>query len=240
MTGRITRPVRSFGVKNVDFGGIRSPSRAVRSISATLTGRMSTAPTASPARTASTTRSTPCWYDTPWGRSANAVSNHRSVERAHAVERSGPRRQPLPVTVRADEAEHAVALHRRERGGRNLARVASLEVPVEGLDQLVPRGVVVEPVDRLDAQLVGDEFAHEGECLLGRTGRPAGLVAPLVAVGPADAVTVVAVGDQHVVGREERADRIDPTLVGDPFDDVLHALDGDRGDRLGRFGEQLA
>ena len=32
--------MRSFGVKNVDLGGINSPSRAVRSISATLTGRL--------------------------------------------------------------------------------------------------------------------------------------------------------------------------------------------------------
>ena len=50
---------------------------------------------------------------------------------------------------------------------------------------------------------------------------------------------MVAVGDQHVVGREEGADRSDPVRVGHPFDDVLHAVDGDRGDRLGRFGEQL-
>ena len=58
---RTTRPVRSFGVKNVDFGGISAPSRAVRSISATLTGRISTAPAAAPDVTASTTWSTPCW-----------------------------------------------------------------------------------------------------------------------------------------------------------------------------------
>ena len=40
---RSTSPVRSLGVKNVDLGGISRPSRAVRSISATLTGRMRTA-----------------------------------------------------------------------------------------------------------------------------------------------------------------------------------------------------
>ena len=59
-SGRMTSPVSSFGVKNVDFGGITTPSRAVRSISATLTGRISTAACASPPATAATTRSTPC------------------------------------------------------------------------------------------------------------------------------------------------------------------------------------
>ena len=59
--GRITNPVNNFGVKNVDFGGITTPSRAVRSISTTLTGRMSTAAWAVPSATAAKTRSTPCW-----------------------------------------------------------------------------------------------------------------------------------------------------------------------------------
>jgi hypothetical protein len=39
---RMTSPVRSFGEKNVLFGGINSPSSAVRRISAMLTGRSST------------------------------------------------------------------------------------------------------------------------------------------------------------------------------------------------------
>ena len=39
-------------MKKVDFGGIRAPSRAVRSISATLTGRISTAAVADPEVTA--------------------------------------------------------------------------------------------------------------------------------------------------------------------------------------------
>ena len=60
-SGLITKPVRSFGVKNVLFGGIRTPSRAVRSISATVTGRIRTAAAASPPSTALTTSSSPCW-----------------------------------------------------------------------------------------------------------------------------------------------------------------------------------
>ena len=58
---RSTSPVRSLGVKNVDFGGISRPSRAVRSISAMATGRISTAAVARPAARASSTSSRPCW-----------------------------------------------------------------------------------------------------------------------------------------------------------------------------------
>ena len=56
---RRTRPVRSFGVKNVDFGGMSAPSLAVRSISATLTGRTRTAAWASPAARAAITDANP-------------------------------------------------------------------------------------------------------------------------------------------------------------------------------------
>ena len=235
--------MRSFGVKNVDFGGIRSPSRAVRSISATLTGRISTARdgVAGPHRIdhevdAVLVRTR--W----WSRPAKRVFQPQPVERPHTVERS---RHAAPATAR-----HRSAPTRHSTPSRSIAasvagprsRPASLRsnVPVERLDQLVPRDVVVEPVDRLDAQLVGDEFADERERLLGGTGAASpGRLATLVTVGAADPVAVVAVGDQHVVGRDHRGDRVDPHRVGHPFDDVLHAVDGDRGDRLGRLGEQL-
>ena len=59
---RTTKPVRSFGVKNVDLGGISRPSRAVRVISATLTGRISTGSHCSPVRRRQRrSRSRPCW-----------------------------------------------------------------------------------------------------------------------------------------------------------------------------------
>lgn len=58
---RMTRPVRSFGMKNVDFGGMSRPSRAVRSISVMLTGLISTAACAAPVSSACITSSTPCW-----------------------------------------------------------------------------------------------------------------------------------------------------------------------------------
>ncbi len=63
-SGRTTSPVRSFGVKNVDFGGIRSRSSAVRRISAIDTGRIRMPATARPEVTASTMWPTPCWYAT--------------------------------------------------------------------------------------------------------------------------------------------------------------------------------
>jgi hypothetical protein len=59
--GRTTRPVRSFGVKKVDFGGMSRPSRAVRSISASEVGRMRTPALACPERTAAVVSSNPCW-----------------------------------------------------------------------------------------------------------------------------------------------------------------------------------
>ena len=43
----------------------------------------------------------------------------------------------------------------------------------------------------------------------------------VVAVGPADAVAVVPVGDQHVVGGQHPLDLGDPVRVGDPLHDVL-------------------
>ena len=58
---RMTKPVLSLGVKNVDFGGISRPSRAVRSISATLTGLINTAAEARPLSTSSSVSSSPCW-----------------------------------------------------------------------------------------------------------------------------------------------------------------------------------
>jgi Protein of unknown function (DUF1269) len=61
LSERITNPVLSFGVKNVDLGGINRPSRAVRSISATLTGRIRTAAEACPLSTPQIASSRPCW-----------------------------------------------------------------------------------------------------------------------------------------------------------------------------------
>ena len=58
---RITNPVLSLGMKKVDVGGISRPSRAVRSISATLTGRISTAADARPLSTSPSVSSSPCW-----------------------------------------------------------------------------------------------------------------------------------------------------------------------------------
>ena len=54
-------PVRGLGWKKVVFGGIRSPEAALARIWATVAGRTSTPAWASPASTALTTRSTPCW-----------------------------------------------------------------------------------------------------------------------------------------------------------------------------------
>ena len=69
---RNSRPVRSFGQKNVDFGGISAPSPAVARICATVTGRSSTAHGAAPACSSATTSATPCWNARRWATPASA------------------------------------------------------------------------------------------------------------------------------------------------------------------------
>ena len=115
--GRITRPVRSFGVKNVDFGGIRS---------ALAGGALDLGDADGPDEHGRRRRRRPAPHrrrgrrraGTRRGASSSAkrVLQPEAVEGAQVVERSRPRGQPLPGTVRADEAEHTVALHRGERG----------------------------------------------------------------------------------------------------------------------------
>ncbi len=93
-------------------------------------------------------------------------------------------------------------------------------------------------MDRGHAQLLGDQLPNESQGLLGRTGVPAGGRPDLVAVGAADGVAVVAVGDQHVRARHGGADGLDPGRVGDPLDHVLHAVVHDAAQHLARLGEQ--
>ena len=59
---RITTPVAGLGAKNVDFGGMRPRALAIASMAATVTGRSTTAASASPDATLAAVRSTPCWY----------------------------------------------------------------------------------------------------------------------------------------------------------------------------------
>ena len=157
----------------------------------------------------------------------HAVRGGRRARSPATARRAPAHRRTLPVRgratalpVRSDQAEHAVAFHGSEGGGGDRARIAPLEGAVERIDQLLPRGLVVEPVDRLDAQLVGDEFADEGEPVR-RYWRISCIRMTFVAIRPADPAAVVTVGDQDVVGGQQRSDRIDPFLVGHPFDDVL-------------------
>ena len=94
-------------------------------------------------------------------------------------------------------------------------------------------------MDRLDAQLLGDELADEGQRLLGGRVVPAGAGAYVVAVGPGDGVAVVAIGDEHVVAGEVASDGVDPIGVGDSLDGVLDAVDGDRAELLAGLAQQL-
>ena len=97
---------------------------------------------------------------------------------------------------------------------------------------------MVEAVDRLHRELVGHEFVDEREGLVGRVRPVAVGGAHLVAVGAADPVAMVAVGDQDVVGADLVGDGADPVGVGDPLDDVVDAIDGDRRHGFARLGQQ--
>jgi Trk K+ transport system NAD-binding subunit len=61
LISRTTRPVRSFGVKKVDLGGMSSPSRPVRSISVMLVGRIRMPASPRPPAVRSSISGRPCW-----------------------------------------------------------------------------------------------------------------------------------------------------------------------------------
>ena len=231
--------MRSFGVKNVDFGGISRPSRAVRSISATLTGRISTAAVidaSEPSR--SSTSCTPCWYVTLADVSASACSSHAPSRLRTSSNAPLARHQPLAASVGVDEAQVAALVHLGERLGADVRGLPQLEVPRERPDQVDPADVAVHAVDRGDAQLLGHELAHERERQLRRRLGAVGVLAHLVAVRACDRVAMVPIGDQHVVGPHHRADRLDAHLVRDPLHRVAHAVDDHRSDRFARLGQQ--
>ena len=95
---------------------------------------------------------------------------------------------------------------------------------------------VVEAMDRLDAELVLDQLTDVGHGELGVGVGATGLRSTLVAVGPADGVSVVAVGDEHGAGSDGGRDGGDPVGVVDPFDAMGDAVHGDLSDGLGRRG----
>jgi hypothetical protein len=98
---------------------------------------------------------------------------------------------------------------------------------------------VVEAVDRFDRELVGDQFVHERQGVVGRVRSVVVGGADLVAIRAADAVAVVTIGDQDVIGTDLVGDRPDPLRIGDALDDVLDSVDGDRCHRFARFGRAV-
>ena len=222
-SSRMTKPVRSFGVKNVDFGGISTPSRAVRSISAMLTGRISTAAAASPPVDR---------VDAP-RRARAGRSRRRTIRRgrARATRRRAPARRR---TRRACGVIHSRAVRRRRARGDpsrpSRASVAGVgpvgrrrgrTTPTSASRSSSKRDARVQPVDRLDAELLGDELADERQRQLGR--RVGGARSPR---GPRRGRCGRC---RSGGGRRRSARRRDPTWsriaaialgVGDPFDDV--------------------
>jgi hypothetical protein len=69
--------------------------------------------------------------------------------------------------------------------------------------------------------LFGHQLVDEGERLLRGGVAAAGRAAYVVAVRAADAVPMVAVGDQHVVAGQHLLDGGDSLRIAHPLDDVL-------------------
>ena len=151
----------------------------------------------------------------------------RTVERADIVERPGRGAQPL--------AEPSGPTRHSTPSRSIAASVWSSGVPASLRSKLASSAATRSSNDtswysrdRLDRQLVGDEFVDERQRVVGRI-RLVAVVGPhLVAVRAADAVAVVTVGDQHVVGADLGRDRLHAVRVGDPFDHVLDPVDRDR------------
>ena len=116
---------------------------------------------------------------------------------------------------------------------------AAFEHGVERSGQILECHIVIEPVDRLDRQLIGHEFVDERQCLVG--GRRLVVVAGayLVAVGAADAVAMMSIGNEDVVGGDQRSNGLDSRRIRHPLDHVLDAVDGHRTQRLTGLGEQV-
>ena len=230
--------MRSFGVKNVDFGGMSSPSFAVRRISSMLVGRISTPATTSPAGDQiDHVLDAVLVGDVDVG-IAQGVLEQRAVEGADALERRRLRRQPRAGAVRVHEAQRAsfddLARERRiDRAGGG-----QVEALAQDRHERVDVDAAIEPVDGIDAELALDEFAHVGEGEIPRAG-PVGRPS-LVAVRAADRVAMVAVGDQHRVRPDRGSDRCDPSGIGDALDRVDHAVVvGAGAHEFGRLEQQV-
>ena len=127
VTSRNTRPVRSFGQKNVDFGGIE---RALVGGGADLGDRhrpQQHAHGAAPACSSASTSATPCWNVEPVAHAGQGVVEAGRVEVAHAVEGAGAGHEEPAGAVRRHEAQRAALLHGRQGGRRDRTGVGQLE-----------------------------------------------------------------------------------------------------------------
>ena len=141
--------------------------------------------------------------------------------------------EPGPTSTRRPWAVISVSVARRRPLGRR-----ELERRGEDGAQLVVRHAHIDAMDRLDAELVGDELADEGQGLLGRRVVAAGGGAHVVAMDPTDAVAVMAVGDEDVIAGDPCPDGGESLRVGHSLDDMLDAVDLDRSDRVRWLCEQ--
>jgi len=161
-----------------------------------------------------------------------------SVERAHAVECSRTRNQPAGLTFGVQQHQ-AFGLHHLGEGRRaeRLGHRFDGEAARQGILQFVEGQAVVDAVDGLDRQLVVHQLVDEGQGQFGGGVLALGRLANHVAVDPGDAIAVVAVGDQHVVGADDLPDGRDAVGVGHSFGAMDDSVDLDLADRLAGLGQ---
>lgn len=152
----------------------------------------------------------------------------QSVLQPGAVQRpdplKGPRFRIQPLRRAGTEQHHGpTRVHVRQQGRAGCRGGGDLEERRECLPQRVVPDPGVEPVDRRDAELIGDQLTDvcQGDVRRSRQSLDS-TGAHLVAVDPSHAVPMMTVGDQHVVGFDRLTDQGDPCRVTDSLDDVFH------------------
>jgi hypothetical protein len=108
--------------------------------------------------------------------------------------------------------------------GRDRAGLGGDEIPAESVEQVGGGDAAIDPMNRVDAQLILDQLGDVGHRQLCRRVGASRRCAYLVAVGAADRVAVVAVGDQHRMCRDRGRYLGDPLGVGDPLDAMDDAV----------------
>ena len=164
-----------------------------------------------------------------------------AVQGADTGERVGARGQPHARPVRAHQAHRATVDRFSREAGVHRAGFVDRAVRSQSGQELLGSQTSIHAMNGVDAQLLLDELGHIGHRQLGAGVGAAGAAANLIAEDSADRIAVMAVGDQHGVGRHRRTDGLDTTgSTTRSTRWTTPLIVGALADGFARFGEQLA